>query len=208
MHRVYRVRPRRLESNRRICHGRHDRWSIESIDRGDCDRTEVLMAKSLLILMLMAMQVLAGTCGSLHLCISNDGSYCCIDAGPESCTCCHKHGEAAHNACCDEPACEAVPEKCCEHCDEESTEPDAQCIVAGDPCACTHIPLIVSSSQPTTIARSTINESIERCSLLIAWLPSLVGSDAVAPLPHLRWFEPPVVPDFALTVISTVVIRC
>jgi len=67
-----------------------------------------------------------------------------------------------------------------------------------------------SSSYPTiTPARSTINESIERCSLLVAWLPALFARDAAAaPSPHLRWFDPPVVPDFSLTVISTVVIRC
>jgi hypothetical protein len=167
------------------------------------------MAKLLLILMLMATQLLSGKCGSRHLCISNDGSYCCIDAGPQSCTCCQKHSEEVPYACCDERARGTVSEKCTEHCEEESTEPAAQSTVAGDPCGCTHIPLRVSSSQPTTIARSTINESIERNSLLVAWLPSLGGSDAVvAPSPHLRWFEPPLVPDFALTVISTVVIRC
>lgn len=179
------------------------------MDCVDSDRAEVLMAKSLLILMLMATQLLAGTCGLLHLCISDDGTYCCIDAGPESCTCCQKHSEAVPEACCDEHAVDAVSETCCEHCEEESTEPDTQTSVAGDPCGCTHIPLMVSSSQPTTIVRSTISESVERYTLLVAWLPSLVGSDAVdGPSPHLRWFGPPVVPDFALTVISTVVIRC
>lgn len=168
------------------------------------------MAKLLIILMLMTTQLLAGTCRSMHLCISNDGSYCCIDAGPDSCTCCQKHSEGVPEACCDEHAGDEVSEKCGEHCEEEITEPDAQSSVAGDPCGCTHIPLMGSSSHPTiTPARTTINESIERCSLLVAWLPALFARDAaVAPSPHLRWFDPPVVPDFSLTVISTVVIRC
>ena len=167
------------------------------------------MARSLLILMLMATQLLSGSCRSLNLCISNDGAFCCIDGGPESCTCCQKHNERLPESCCDEHARDAVSDTCCEHSEEESTEADAQGSVAGSPCGCTHIPLMVSSSQPTTIARSALNEFVERNSLFVAWLPSLAASDAVnATSLHMRWFEPPVVPDFALTVISTVVIRC
>jgi hypothetical protein len=167
------------------------------------------MTKSLLILMLMTTQLLAGTCGSLSLCISNDGSYCCIDTGSASCTCCQFHGEILHDACCDEPGCEAVSECCSEHHDEEFLNPDPHGIVASDRCGCTHIPLAISSSQVTTVARSTMAEVIERCSRLVAWLPPLAsGGETDAPSRHLRWFEPPAVPEFVLIVLSTVVIRC
>jgi len=61
----------------------------------------VFMAKSLLILMLMTTQLLAGSGGSVYLCISNDGSYCCFDTGPESCMCCHEEQEEiVHDPCC------------------------------------------------------------------------------------------------------------
>lgn len=164
------------------------------------------MAKSLLILMLMTTQLLSGTCGSLHLCISSDGSFCCIDAGPESCTCCHGHDDASHEACLEE----AESEDCCEHCEQLAIQSDAQGLVATDGCGCVHIPLMVTSSQPTTVARDTTRESVERYFLLVALLPSLLNGSGqyVAFSPHHSWFEPSVVPDFALIVISTVVIRC
>lgn len=167
------------------------------------------MAKSLLALVLITTQFLAGNCGSLHLCICNDGSYCCIDAGPAFCTCCQMHGEASHDAGCDDHCCAAVSERCCEHCDHDSTSPDAPDSVAGDPCGCTHFPLVISASQPTTTPRSTIHDAIERNALHIGWQQTRAGNEAdVAPLLHRQRLGPPVVPDFALTVISTVVIRC
>lgn len=167
------------------------------------------MAKSLLILMLMTTQLLAGSCGSVHLCISGDCSFCCLDAGPDSCTCCQKHTEDPSEAGCDEYADEALSGKCCGHCEVGSTEPESQFAVATDSCGCTHIPLVVSSGQPTTVVRSTVSESVEWYSLLIAWLPTLVfDGNAITRVPPMRWHESPAAPDLALTVISAVVIRC
>lgn len=168
------------------------------------------MAKSLLILMLMTTQLLAGGGGSVYLCISNDGTCCCIDAGPASCTCCHEQETIQHDTCCAEPGCEVASESCCEFHEEGSPSSNHYGVVAVDSCGCTHIPVMVSSDQPTTVTRSSMTTDAERISLLVA-LPLSLGSgfEISAPSLHFRWNGPPTtVPDFALTVISTVVIRC
>jgi len=157
------------------------------------------MAQSLLILMLVTTQLLAGNSGTVYLCVSNDGSYCCIDTGSTSCECCHDEQEAAHDACCSDPACgdEAPPFR-------------QQGLLAGDPCGCTHIPVLISADQPATVVRPSNRTESERLALLVAWLPSLFLGSQVGVLTSLptRWSGPPAAPDFALTVISTVVLRC
>ncbi|WP_437186511.1 hypothetical protein SH668x_003665 [Planctomicrobium sp. SH668] len=169
------------------------------------------MAKSLLILMLMTTQLLAGSGGSVYLCISNDGEYCCLDTGPRSCTCCQEHQqEAAHETCCSDAGCtEGIAEPSCGHHDETSPCPEQNRVVKDDACGCTHIPVAASAGHPTTVTRPTVTVDSERLALLVAWLPTwLSGTDAASFLPHFRWTGPPAVPDFTLTVISTVVIRC
>jgi len=169
----------------------------------------IVMSKTLLILMLMATQLLAGTGGSLYLCISNDGSCCCFDVGPESCTCGRGHkdgsaGRAAASCDCGEVTCQ------CHECHETSIpESEATIEVANEDCGCVHIPLMVSVEQPTRTVRSTIATDAERLALLIASLPSIsVNHTFSVNSPEVRWNGPPAVPEFALTVISTVVMRC
>ena len=166
------------------------------------------MARSLLILMLMTTQLLAGSSGSVYLCISNDGSYCCFDTGPDSCTCCHDEQK------------EVVRHTCCGGCEKDGDhalwshheEGQPVCLddifVAGDPCGCTHIPVVMSSDQPTNVVRSSSSVDGERLISLIAVLPTLVFDHHVTAHPPLRRADPPELPDFALTVVSTVVIRC
>jgi hypothetical protein len=42
----------------------------------------------LLVLALVATQLQSWSGGALYLCLKSDGSLCCIDEGPDSCTCC------------------------------------------------------------------------------------------------------------------------
>ena len=167
------------------------------------------MVKSLLILMLMTMQLLAGSGGSVYLCISNDGEYCCLDTGPQSCTCCQEHQqEAAHETCCSEVGCSGkiAGPPCGQR--NESSSLSGEMVMDGA-CGCTHVPIAASADHPTTVIRPTVTVESERLALLVAWLPTRLGdTDAAAFLPHFRWTGPPAVPDFTLTVISTVVIRC
>jgi hypothetical protein len=76
-------------------------------------------------------------------------------------------------------------------------------------CECNHIPLIVASDQPSRIVRFAFEEVAEWYAVIIALQHTLIaGGEFVAPVPHLRWLDPPLVPDLALTVRSTIVLRC
>jgi len=66
----------------------------------------------------------------------------------------------------------------------------------------------MSSDQPTNVVRSSNSVDGERLISLIALLPTLAFDRHAVAHPPLRWTDPPAVLDFALTVVSTVVIRC
>jgi hypothetical protein len=169
------------------------------------------MAKSLLILMLMAAQVLAGTGGSVYLCFGADGAYCCLDAGPESCTCCQDA-----TACHDAAACPEVDAHCshaaCDRTTAAGSVPDQRLPQPSSPaglsaalCECTHLLLVQS---PPVSMRRVEKMSPREC---FAGLVSneLLRRDAVlAPSPPSHWRGPPELRDWALTVLATVVIRC
>uniref|UniRef100_A0A7C2NYS7 Secreted protein n=1 Tax=Schlesneria paludicola TaxID=360056 RepID=A0A7C2NYS7_9PLAN len=163
------------------------------------------MVKSLLILMLVATQLLSGSSGSVYLCVKSDGTCCCLDSGPVSCNCCHDHGElpqALADSGCDNVAC---------HCHDRDgvRQAEQSAALVDDGCGCTHIPLIVAVEQPARIVRTALATDVERLAQLVAWLPALhVGDDVPVLWPPTTGSQPTGVPDFALTVISTVVIRC
>jgi len=165
------------------------------------------MAKSLLILMLVMTQLAAAGRGSVYLCIGDDGNYCCLDAGPESCKCCHDEQKQQHDACC-EVCDEEHPGRPSQHQGDDEPQPCDGVLVAADSCGCTHIPVVMSSDESRNAVRSTLSVDVERSFSLMA-LPRALGSagDAIAH-PLSRWADPPAVPDIALTVLSTVVIRC
>lgn len=165
----------------------------------------VFMVKSLLILALVTTQLLAGSGGSLYLCISNDGSHWCVDSDPASCTCCRQEAETDEQSGC-----------CCSHaggsCDPSNDEdqiPDGESQeLAGQSCGCTHI-LISQSQSPTTLQASSRTDA-ERLSLLVALLPHvlLCGPFVADELdPEFRHSSPPI-PSQSLAILSSVVLRC
>jgi hypothetical protein len=165
------------------------------------------MAKSLLILMLVTTQLAAAGRGSVYLCIDGSGEYCCLDAGPESCDCCRHVQQQQPDACCE--ACEHEhPGSPSQHESNEKPQPCDGSLVAGDSCGCTHIPVVQSSAESRSAVRPSLSTNIEMSVQLMAVSATLscVG-DAIA-RPPLRWADPPAVPNFAQTVLSTVVIRC
>jgi hypothetical protein len=96
------------------------------------------MLKLLLAFALASSQLLSLGTGALYLCIGGDGSVC-LNANPESCTCCEN---------CSEPESKDDRETCscsCEHaCAVKATI--AQKVIADvDGCQCTH--LLLSSGQ-------------------------------------------------------------
>ncbi len=168
------------------------------------------VAKTLLILMLMTTKLLAGSGGSLYLCVSDDGSHCCIDTGPASCACCHDHEQISHDTCCSDHPCEDdSAATSCEQNEDEAAPLGQRDLLADEPCECTHIPVMISTNQPTTVARSLMMAEAEWLSLQISVLSVSCGSvEDPASSQYRCWSGPPTVPDFTLTVISTVVLRC
>ncbi|MFO0903703.1 MAG: hypothetical protein U0939_11925 [Pirellulales bacterium] len=165
------------------------------------------MAKSLLILMLMTTQLLAGSGDSVYLCIGSDGSYR-IDAGRDSCTSC----DVTCGADCCADSNDSIGQRdglpCGTHGNNRRFQQAIETLAAEESCDCTHIPIMTSSDQPTRAARASITVDVERLSLLVAQ-PSSIGLACLpAPPSSLHRWVNSAIPDFALAVISTVIIRC
>jgi len=175
------------------------------------------MARAILILTLVTTQLLSVSGDAIYLCVRNDGSTCCVDAGPESCTCCQAPDKLAESESCHESDCDshglAHGHGLAATCHEEHAVPATQIpaigSVIGDDCDCTHIPLAVSSEQPTINSRQSAAANLDFHAYLLApagqehEIGSVVGDFSLQ-----QWLgdAPPI--DFALTVISTIVIRC
>lgn len=173
------------------------------------------MFKLSLILMLSSMQLLAGSSKDVYLCVSSDGSFCCLDAGPASCTCCHH--EVAPSPC-QSGCCGSSSEKCesqpCHHDDDhscpeehESPTPNDSPSIASGPCSCTH--QLVSMEQAASVRRSSVTIEVLDAWQLCACLPAVFYQHSSADF-DVRPFRqgPPPMPDAALVVLSTVVICC
>lgn len=182
-------------------------WSLASA---------VHMIKSVLILMLAATQLLAGS-GGVYLCIRNDGSFCCLDAGPQTCTCCEDKDTDGHNlptmiaqeasACgcgCSDSGSSGTRDE-----DRESRSAELAVVALSDPCGCTHIRL-----------------SQDQTSIRVARTASAIDSDVYAPMvadpssftkadggDGARFTvrgrsTPPPMRSHALTVLSWISIQC
>lgn len=165
-----------------------------------------MTVKLLLVLMLTATQLLAGSGDGLYLCVSNDGLCYCVDSGPESCTCCQhdKMHESSDEGCC---CCRSVETCSCPH-DANPPQSAAMALLAGDTCGCTHI--LIAVEQPTSVTRMSVMSDAGRLTQLVAQLPIGVFWNETVTTPSLkpRWIRPPEIADFALIVVSTAVIRC
>jgi hypothetical protein len=166
------------------------------------------MAKSLLVLMLMATQLLAGSGGSLYVCIGHDGSFCGLDSGPESCQC-SDHDHQPHDACRDS-YCDHTSEFCDEDDHHEVDQAFSPSVfLDSDGCGCTHIPLMLSSDRPARFARTSLTTQSEPLGFVVALLPFWnCASHTDALLANGRRNGPPAASDFALMAISTTIIRC
>lgn len=198
----------RLERNQRLL-----LWTeatiADKIDKAKESVCGVFMAKSLLVLMLMATQLLAGSGGSLYVCISHDGSFCGLDSGPESCKCAGDHDHQPSDGCRDSH-CHHKSEICDEvdgHENDEAFSPLE--FLDRDGCGCTHIPLMLSSDRPIRFVRTSLMTQSEPLGFVVALLPFWnCASPSEALLANCRWNGPPVVCDFTLMAISTIIIRC
>jgi hypothetical protein len=162
------------------------------------------MARSLLILMLMTTQLLAGSGASVYLCIGSGGSYC-LDAGPDSCTCCHEEHGNTGDGCKHEHG-----DSACNHHDQDPQpiQLGTDGLTAVDQCGCTHIPVMLSSDLPTSTARTSVTLDVERLASLVALPLECRVNEWLVDQPAFHRSDPPPVATFTLTVVSTVVIRC
>lgn len=168
------------------------------------------------ILTLSAMQLLTGSGKAVYLCVSSDGSVCCLDSGPQSCTCCrHEHDSTS----CDDASCEIATEECeskccCQHDDEPSCPNDSQppkpkdsSAVANGACSCTHE--LVSTGQVGSNLRSSVNDRVSDAVQQLDCLPIASYHQSFVAIDGRRsWQGPPPLPDVAISVLTTVAIRC
>lgn len=158
--------------------------------------------------MLVTTQLLAGSGGSVYLCISDNGSFCCIDAGPSTCTCGVKQNATPTEL--DEEACDC---SCSCHnsdpCDECDDGPMTRLSSSGDPSGCTHL-LLSHNQAPASVARTSSATVIDRLLHIAAHtsgMTAMYRSVDCQDSPHAR-FRPPAVTSQAITVLSWVLIQC
>lgn len=166
------------------------------------------MIKSFLILMLATTQLLAGGGGSVYLCVKNDGSFCCLDAGAETCRCCEEEIPVVEEkpsgcSCCSETTSSALS--------TEESAPSSSfelTLKSKDPCGCTHI-LIAQDQAQSKLTRMSARSDVQQL-VQMAALPGCVQlDDLIDSRIALGWqYRPPTIESQALTVRSAVQIRC
>ncbi len=169
------------------------------------------MFKPLLILMLATTQLLAGSVGTLYLCIKGDGSFCTLHTSFEPCHRCEKN----------EPVCQQLPEQsaactCCHSGEPEEFREVAESLLLSDtaltvqdPCGCTRI-LLKQDEANANQNRLTADVGLRQFVAMAANLPGLVlvdDADANASGEHGQYRQP-TLQSHALTVLSTTQIRC
>lgn len=165
------------------------------------------MPRSLLILMLMTTQLLSWSGGSFYLCIASDGSYR-IDAGPDSCASCRMTCGTGCNACTEDSPGQHGDFPCGKHGNAGLIQPLIETPADEESCDCTHIPITVSSDQPTRNAQTSVSVDFERLSSLVAQARSIGLACPQAPPSSFHRRDTSIIPAFTLTVVATVIIRC
>lgn len=157
------------------------------------------MTKSLLMLALVTTQLLAGSGGSHYLCLSNDGTFCCVDAGPSSCTCCLPKMDCAE------------PIVGCSHAGEpgncQITTHSFSNVSAGIPCGCTHIQI---SAQTTPFGfRASTTTDTGRYSQIEALMPYDFSDPLAGDGPDSVYRRNSAqIPSPTLHILSNVLLRC
>ena len=159
--------------------------------------------------MLVATQLLAGGGVAVQLCVSGDGSYCCLDGGPGDCDCCREFGGDSKKT--EAAPAEGCGSECCGH--HEPVKPrkaDPLEAFADAACRCTHVPLVLSTDEQAIATRSHAALSDPSADVLAVWVPTTLvyTSSVVSSPPPLRWSQRSTVPDYAVVVIATTVLRC
>lgn len=165
------------------------------------------MSKSLLILMLMTTQLLTGGGVSGYICISSNGSFG-FHFGSSSCTSCQVACEADGKSRGDSNSQQSCSSSCGKHRVDRLKKVTIGTQGVARSCDCTHIPVTIESEQSTRVARKSVTADYEELASLVALLPTIGNCCQAISQTTFHSIGIPVVPNFSLTVISTVVIRC
>lgn len=165
------------------------------------------MARSILVVMLMATQLLAGSGGPVYLCIRSDGSFCCLDAGPGSCGCCEVEApdrkKSSGCSCCHHdsaPVCESTADRKC--------SADLVGVIVGH-CDCTHVLLVQENSSARVVRASGSVERIGPMGLAVDPSSTSIAEEMGRPWAgRSEPFRPPTTTPHTLTVLSCVLIQC
>lgn len=166
------------------------------------------MARLILILTLMMTQPVSGTDATICLCIGTDGTLG-IHAGCDSCPPCAARGKTSNHTCANE-----FTEEGASSCPCTAHRPSRQCPslaggqVVKKSCKCVHIPIFVSSDQPSGVARFSAKTDNMQFFTPAALPPfSGVTCRTISSLPPDRCCTF-TVPAFSLAIVATVVISC
>lgn len=168
------------------------------------------MAKSLVILALLATQLLSWSGGSVYLCICGKGTVC-VDGGPSACTCCAtSEGAGLEDANCTKPENAECCESCCaatnRHREQSRKRDTDQC--ANSSRGCAHIQIL--HEQAPSVCASSCDTNVGHLSALLAsppcGLPSL--SEIEAPTDPRTRMEPSSAPSLLLTFLAATALRC
>ena len=150
------------------------------------------------ILALTFTQLLSLGTGPLYLCIGEDGSVC-LDANPETCTCCE--------SCSESESADESEESCCScgHAHESNKTLPIANITETDDCRCTHFLLSSGQSMPVVSDCDHVRHLTNVTSLCLPVLSLDGASSAERQVAPVMSGEPP---SYALLSLSCVVLRC
>jgi len=168
------------------------------------------------ILTMAVMQLLSVSSRPLYLCVNRNGESCCIDHGPESCTCCHHDSEpnpgVSHEQDRSDETASHCESGCCDECEKSLTAasdsmPDYDVLSATHDCGCDHH--LLSNGQVSSISRTvsqlTANLDVHLAAVLTAafhWYGRVEKHAGVAV------DSAPPDADSARLLISIVALRC
>lgn len=171
-------------------------------------RLMMIMHKSLIILILVALQLLARDGSAVYLCVSSDWSYS-IHLGSDACSPCEKKRGSDAQPCqaSSSPICDCTSHNPSEGASDQSAPHVSSSVESSEPCGCTHFPVTIEIHQPRGLYRASTIVNVHRVLSLSLELPTdSFDHHGARQLSFLR-SDAPAVDSFALTVLSTVVIR-
>ena len=174
------------------------------------------MIRTLTILIVSITQVFSGLgCGG-YLCFHNDGTYCCVDGGAESCHCCSDSAESADVPCKDQCSGHKHGDECCAvagnsqtDTDEHSNKPTRSYEFPAHeslPCGCIHILIVAPAGK---VQRATELSKLKSCCIPCSHLNHFAASQVAGSGHSVLESDSPQTPQFrVLSQHRCVVIRC